>query len=211
MAHSSKISAPWVVIAVLLFLVWPLGLVLLVKKLTVDRSATFKCGNVLFILSIIIIFIGSAYLTASVYQDSHLAIHACILLAGGLWLFILAISIMAKGRRYKKYIDLVVNKSMTSIEYIAAEVGVPYNKAVDDLRKMVSARYFPGAHVSIPRKELYFSQPQHPQAVWDQRNKETKAERPSDKVVSCTGCGANNKVPAGQLTECEYCGSPLGS
>ena len=209
MAHSSKLSAPWVVIAALLFLLWPLGLVLLVKKLTFDRSATFKCGTGLTVLSLMIILLGSAYLSYSVYRESHLSIHASILTAGGIWLFILAMCTAAKARRYRKYIDLVVNHSQTSIEYMAAEVGVPYNKAVDDLRKMVSARYFPGAHVSIPRKELFFSHTQ-PAPVRDWKNDAPAAgSQAANRVVSCKGCGANNKIPAGQLAECEYCGSPL--
>jgi len=208
----SRKRTSWVLIVACLLLIWPLGLVLLVKRLAVDRGATMTCGKPLTLIAYLLTGFGVLYLILSLYQGSGLSVHAGLLVAGGVWLIILANKMIATGNRYRRYIDLIINKSQTSIEYIASVVGVPYMQALDDIKRMVDLGYFPGAFVSVPAKEIRLSGASpvfgFQTAYTAMASPETPPEAPP-RVVLCRNCGANNKVPAWQTAECEYCGSPV--
>ena len=207
MAHSGGKSTPWVVIGILLFVFWPVALILLVKKLAIDRSATIKCGKRLTVLSILLVFIGTAYLSGTLFQGSRFAIHASVLIVGGVWLCIYAYIIKEKSKRYKKYIDLVVNQSITSISRIATEAGVSNTTAICDLKRMISAKYFPGAYIHVPKNEIIFMR--EPFSSLDSHINSIATAQAAPRTISCKSCGANNRIHSEQLAECDYCGSPL--
>ena len=86
---------------------------------------------------------------------------AVVVGGGGIALFVAALQMRATRRRYIKYIDLVANQGKTGIDEIAKAVGVPYDQATADLKKMIAQKYFhsiridteKGAIVSISQIE----------------------------------------------------------
>ena len=209
MIGSGSRSASWVVIGILLFVFWPLAFILLLKKLAIDRSATIKCGRRLTLLSAILIFFSTAYLFGTLFLESRVSVHASVLIVGGVWLCIYAYIVNEKGKRYKKYIDLVVNRSVTSIPAIAVEAGVSNATAISDLKIMIKAQYFPDAYINIPRNEIVFIE--RPLDALDRHMNKIAAAEAAPRTVICRGCGANNRVSGGGHHECDYCGSPLDS
>ena len=205
-------KTPWILIVLCFVIFWPLGIVLLVKRLSVDRSATITCGKPLTGLAYILTGVGIVYLFISISQGSGLTVHAALLIAGGIWLCILAYKTNETGERYRKYIDLIVNKSETSIDYIASQVGVSFPAAVGDLKRMIDLGYFPGAFVNVPAKEIRLAGSDNHLSYRFARAEPAPIQEPPEappRVVSCRSCGANNTVPAWQVVECEYCGTTV--
>ena len=205
MASGTKKGTSWGWIVFWFILFWPVGVFLLFKKLTVDKSATMKGGKVLSIVSFILMGMGAIYLIMAFTEDSSMIAAAIVFGAPGVWLFFKARKTKATGERYKKYISIVINQSQTSIDNIASAVGVTYEVATKDLQKMIDTGYFTGAYIDVTQREIVLaktapqqvSAPSMPSAVQVQ-----------ERVVACGSCGANNRV-TGQIGECEYCGSHL--
>ena len=212
MKRGKSKSTSWVVIVICFIIFWPLGLILLLNKLASDRSATLKYGGALSGVAFILIGIGVVYFIMSYTRGSGFMTHAVMFIIGGIFLFITSRRAKIKGERYKKYIDLVVNQSQTSISYIASAVGVSRVTAASDLESMVNAGYFPGAFVSLARGEIVMRGSLSPHDSQHSAPVQTASQASGPvqpTVVSCKSCGANNKALPGQIVECEYCGSPL--
>jgi len=208
----AKKKTPWLLIVFCFVIFWPLGVILLIKRLAVDRSATITCGKPLTGLAYILSAIGIIYLFVTISQGSGLTVHAALLIAGGIWLSVLAYKTKETGERYRKYIDLIVNNSQTSLDYIASQVGVTFLTAVGDLKRMIDLGYFPGAFVNVPAKEIRLAGSDAQLGFQFARADPVPIQEPPEappRVVSCRSCGANNKVPAWQVIECEYCGTPV--
>ena len=190
----------WIILAFILF--WPVGAVLLFMRLNTDKAATIKSGNTIAIISYILMGLGVFYLLMALYGrggGSILFAIACGI--GGFWINRVAKKTKATGEKYKQYISLVVNESQTSIDTIAALVGVPYEVAVQDLQSMINAGFFTGAYIDLSARVIALAQTQ---VVYQQQSAVIVQER----VVVCSSCGAHNRVIR-QVGECEYCGSPL--
>jgi len=193
----------WGIVVLFLFIFWPIGLILLFKKLATDKSATIKCGRSLTRISYVMIGIGLICLVAMFGGSTGMVGPTIIFLGGGIWVNRIGKRTTITGERYKKYISLIVNQRQTSIDNIAAAVGVPYNVAVADLQKMISSGFFTGAFIDVVNREIVLA------VAAPQVNPMAVATAPQIKVAACGSCGANNRVVVGQLTECEYCGSHL--
>jgi len=202
------ISWVWIVLAFIVF--WPVGIVLLVIRLSSDRSATIKCHKTIMVVSLILIGIGAILLIAAIGEaDEDLFFPAVAFLIGGIVVNFMARKTKKTGARYKQYIALIVNHSQNSLDAIAGMVGVTYEMVIEDLQKMIKAGYFHGGYIDFTQRIIVFA-PSSPQPVW-QTNPAVAAPPapPQIKVVSCGNCGANNRVYTGYSYDCEYCGSPV--
>jgi hypothetical protein len=103
------------------------------------------------------------------------------------------------GMKYKRYVKAVINQGHISIDNIAANVGVPYDTALDDLYQMKEQGYFGGSKIDEKNREIVFEKSQN-----DEPN-----IKEDTKVITCSNCGANNVVFIGRANSCEYCGSPI--
>jgi hypothetical protein len=215
MASNTKKSITWGWIVFWLILFWPVGIFLLFKKQSTDKSATLKNTKTLIIVSYILIFMGILYPLMAftgnleVTDDSMDPVSAGIFMVvlfggGGVLLNIKARKMKITGDRYRKYIALVVNQNQTSISNIASAVGVSYEVAENDLQKMIDDDYFHGAYINVAQREIILAQ------AAPQRDLQTvNATRVQEKITTCGGCGANNRVTIGRIVECEYCGTLL--
>jgi Zn finger protein HypA/HybF involved in hydrogenase expression len=214
--NTGKKPVSWGWIIVCLFLFWPVGLFLLIKRLAVDKSATLSRGKTIMVVSYILMGLGVFYffmvITGNVEETestmsaiSYAFLMLVLFSGGGVLLNWFARKTKRAGERYKKYITLIVNQSQTLIDNIASAVGIPYDLAVKDLQKMIDMGYFIGAYIDVNQREIVLAKTAPPQTL-------TQSASPAipiqEKVVACSNCGANNKV-TGQIGECEYCGSPL--
>jgi hypothetical protein len=194
----------WIIISFILF--WPLGLFLLLRRIAYDRSLTLNDGKTVAIISYLLIGIGFICLAIAVTDDSGLILPAVLFGAGGIWVNRLAKRMTVTGERYKKYILLIANQNQTSIDDIASVVGVSYEEAVADLLKMIETGYFSGAYIA--QRKIVLAHSTTEEYAPPEESTSSPAQ-PQIKVVTCSGCGANNRVIVDQIVECEYCGKPL--
>ena len=211
-----RFQTPWLLIAVCFILFWPLGVILLIKRLAVDRSAAITCGKSLNVIAYILTGVSCVYLFLMIFMKSSFitsfSTHATFLIIGSMLLIFLAHRTEATGERYKKYIDLIINRSETSIDYIASDVGVTNFKAVSDLKAMIDIGYLPGAFVNVPGQRVHLpgSTPaMDPVPASNVFQPPQPSPQQPPTAVTCKSCGANNKMTPGHLAECDYCGSHL--
>ena len=204
MKSTGKRQMSWGLIIFCFIIFWPLGLILLFKRVSDDKSATMKNGQTVARISYILVAVGALYLLMAISNASPYYYAAAAALVGGsIWVKYVSKKMIATGERYKKYIEIIVNQNQTLIDSIASAVGVPYNDAVIDLQKMIDAGYFAGAYIDAVERVIVLTQPAHqPVSV-------SYETQPQERVVTCGSCGANNKITVGQVGECEYCGSHI--
>lgn len=200
MVSNTKKTTSWVWIIFWFVLFWPIGLFLLLRKISADRSVTLKDGQTVAIISYILIGLGVIYLAGD------MPLLAIFLIGAGIWVNYISRKMKLTGERYKKYIVLIVNQSQTSIDNIASIVGLPYEAVMQDLQKMIDAGYFDNAHIDIGKREIVLVQamPQQTSQIFVAQTQEQVQER----LVTCESCGANNRI-LGQIGKCEYCDSLL--
>ncbi|MCQ4865266.1 hypothetical protein [Pseudoflavonifractor phocaeensis] len=222
-------NSSWVPIIVFMLLFWPVGIVLLILKLKNDRSGTMQNGKVVFGIGVFLAVMGVMYLimffsgslTTSGGRPYPLNSFLSLLLffiLGGAALIVVGTRMKKTGLKYRRYINLVVNNRLSSIDKIASGMGCSYDQAVVDLQKMQDDGYFPHALIDfskglfyldgIPRDMGGTADAPHPASP---RPGEGVEAPPAVKVVTCRSCGAQNTVAAGTVCECEYCGSPISS
>lgn len=215
MANTRKNSTSWGWIIFWFILFWPVGLFLLFKKQSIDKSAILKNTKTLFIVSYILVFMGVFYPIMAITgnleetEESMNPVSASIVMVvlfggGGVLLNIKARQMKTMGDRYKKYIAIVINQNQNSVDNIAPAVGVSYEIAVKDLQKMIDTGYFVGAYIDATQREIVLAKTAPQQIAQD-----TVATQTQVTIVTCGSCGANNRVTTGQIAECEYCASPL--
>ena len=203
MANTRRRPTPWGWIILGFIVFWPIGVLLLLNRLAVDKSATLTAstGSGVLIVSYILMGIGAICLIGALAGESGMFAGAVLFGVGGIYVNRLAKKTKCTGELYKKYIALVINQGQTSIDVIASALNVTYDDAVKDLRGMIEKGYFVGAYIDTNLREIVLTKnaPQHEVA--------TAAHAPS-RIVTCCSCGANNRV-VGPTGECEYCGSHL--
>ena len=193
----------WIVVALILF--WPLGLFLLIRRLSSDRTATFKSGRMLKVVYVLLFISGGFML----FSGGFGIFFGLLFIAGGVMVFLQARKGNQRVARYKQYMNLVVNHGQKSVDHIAATLGTESRIVKTELQKMIDLGFFEGAVIDNVTNEIMLAVPQKTgvasaiETVFGS-NEESSTER----VVVCGGCGANNKV-SGNVGNCDYCGSPL--
>ncbi|MDR1978051.1 MAG: hypothetical protein LBQ42_04890 [Synergistaceae bacterium] len=209
-----KKSTSWVWIIVWLIIFWPVGLFLVIKKLANDKSALMsgKTGVLSFVAWFLIVIGGMAF-TGQFVSDTPrdnggAAIVALGMFVGGILLLRKVSKTKKTATKYKKYIDIVVNQNVRSIDYVASSVGLPYDVVINDLQDMINIGYLKDAYIHQGNRKIAFKQPEP--AVYTQTA--TIGQAPAQTVATrCPGCGANNVVSVGRVSECEYCGTPINA
>lgn len=216
MGNTSKKSSSWTVVILLLIFFWPIGLYLLYKKVTGDKTAALQNSKVLNTVGWVFAVLAVIYIFMAVSggMETSDALGAFVFFGAGGALMIYGAKRMKKNsEKLKKYISIVINNNQTSIDNIAAAIPIDYEQAKNDLQKMIDNGYFQGAYIDTANREIVLptnenSQPMNISEDTAPRENENMSQ-PGFKVVICKNCGANNKVIEGTVCECEYCGSPL--
>lgn len=201
----------WIIFWLIIF--WPVGLFLLVKKLLTDKSALMS-GKTWIVSAIgwFFVIIGGMGFIGTVSDVSADGAGGTII---GIAMFVGGVLVLRKASktkktaaRYKKYIDLAMNQNVRGIDNIAASVVLPYDIVVKDLQDMINIGYLEDAYIDQGNCEIVLKRVgpvSYTQAPTNER-----ADTPKI-AVRCSGCGANNVVAVGSVSECEYCGTPINA
>ncbi len=210
---NTKKSLGWGWIIFLLIIFWPIGLILVIRKLATDKKAlmsgkTISLSVVGWILTVfgIIGFIGC--ITDPTATGG--AVMALIFAVGGILLILKARKTKKQAAKYRKYIDVVVNGGEKSVDNIAGAVGLQYEVVIKDLQDMIDIGYLKNAYIHQADREILLKQYAESQIQQTYQQTNQQFSNPiQPKAVRCPGCGANNIISSNEICECEYCGTPL--
>ena len=205
----TKKSPSWVAIILWFIFFWPVGVYLLIKKLTSDKSAALHNSKVLLVVGIIFVIFAFLMITQlfdPTVDKSSTLLGTLFYGGGGAGLIYAAKRLKDTGERYKKFIDIVINQRQTTIENIASQMGLGYDETVKGLQKMIDKGYFNGAYIDQGNHEIVLPNTNIVQSTYNGQNMNNNVQQ---RTVKCPNCGGNNVINVGQVSECEFCGSPI--
>lgn len=116
----------------------------------------------------------------------------------------------AKGQisRFKKYVSILSGQNETNIDNIAAATSQSVDFVKNDLQKMMNKKFFVDAYIDEAANEIVLVKKEN-SVVYNANA--VGGDGAETVAVACKGCGANNRVVKGSVTECEFCGSPVSA
>lgn len=201
-----KKSASWGAITLWLIFFFPVGIFLIIKKVTNEKFSYIKNGKALKNLGIVLICFGAIYLIMSITDD--VAMLTAFFIFGGLGVlsFVKGNQYIKKGNKYNRYVS-IINANNTLIDNIAAAYPTSFEQATEDIQSMLDDGYFMNSYIDLNRRELIM--PQRSVSVNVTVNQNTTRTETQPTSVKCKNCGATNMLVPSTVNECEYCGSPL--
>lgn len=223
MKTNGKISAwySWPVIIIMLCIFWPVGLFLLIKRLSLDKKASLTAGKVVGILGgccYAFAILGIIACSSSGFDSDDVGFILFFAIAG-FALRRVSKKTKKEAESVKQYLAIIVNGHVRQLDSIAATTGKSYDVVRADIQKMINKGYLKNAYINEGTRELVLPDlaPATPTAVPAANNSDyipvqvpavNAPAQPVGRMVSCPCCGANNTI-YGASGECEYCGSPL--
>lgn len=131
---------------------------------------------------------------------------AIFFVLGGLALIIKANKRRKEAERMKQYLSIIVNGNVRSLDEIASTTGKSYDAVRSDVETLINKGYLEEAYINESTREVVL--PEVDMYSNLQKNQSAVSTKVTARVVTCPSCGANNTV-AGDVGECEYCGSSL--
>lgn len=210
--NNKKISNlySWPVIIVALFVFWPVGLFLALRRFSVDKTAVMKSsGKGLKILGIILIVLGAFGIIGSLdpFSVANIVIFL-FFIGGGVVLVNKSKKIQAEGDTIKRYLAIIVNNNIKQLDAISATIGKQYDVVRSDIQKMIDKGFLKNAYINEGTREIVMTVNNNTNNTFFQAQSNVATVQVEVRVVACPCCGANNTV-SGAVGECEYCGTPL--
>ena len=212
-----KKSFSWGIITLLLIFFFPVGIFMIVKKVTTESFNYAKNGKSLKTLGWILLCFAGIYLlmfmTGDLVAEDGGSIVGPILVViflfggGGILSLIKGNQYIKKGAKYNRYVSIINTSSDLFIDNIAAAYPTSFEEAAKDLQSMLDDGYFMNSYIDLNRRELIM--PQKATTSNTIVNQQVAPTKSQPKSVKCQNCGATNTVVPGVVNECEYCGSPL--
>lgn len=203
-----KRSFSWGIIIVMFILFFPVGIWMLVKKMSDEKYNYLKNGKALKTFGWVLFGFGIFYLIMGLAgelktEDGSSVVGGIIIMlvlfcGGGLFMVFKGKQFIKCGAKFSRYVAVVNAGNNTLIDNVAAAYPTTYDKAVSDLQMMIDAGYFLNAYIDLNKREL---------VIPTIGSNLTAGVKP--RVVTCPNCGATNTIVSGAANECEYCGSPL--
>ena len=215
----------WPIIILFIFLCWPVGLFLLIKKLTNDKTAAISAGGkglkVVGIVMTSFAAIGTLGFLVSLTEDGASGDDLAALIVmlffaiGGIALLRKAKKLKKESESIKQYLSIIVNGNVRQLDDIAFTTGQSYDAVHRNVQNMIEKGFLKNAYIDERTREVVLP---NAAPVSPQNDAPTYASTINavstnpvplkTKIVACPCCGANNTI-TGDTGECEYCGSPL--
>lgn len=212
MKENGKVSFiySWPIIILALYLFWPVGILLIIRRVSIDKKFALSVGKLIEITSVCSYVIAALVLLACL-SDGFMSGDMEIILFFGIAGFVLhklARRIKNDADSVKQYLAIIVNEDVRRIDSIATATGKSYDVVKKDLQKMIQKGYLKNACIDESTREIILPTIKYAEVVPMNYATTTTVTKPVSRIVSCPCCGANNIV-VGVARECEYCGSPL--
>ncbi|MDD3192467.1 MAG: hypothetical protein PHE47_01210 [Oscillospiraceae bacterium] len=130
---------------------------------------------------------------------------------------VLGVRLIIKGCKRKKliknYYDYSARLSADpdkSLDLLASSIGATVAAVTKDVSDMIALGFFPGAFLDTAHNRIVMKEDK---PIVTQTNPVAASTTTTQAVkyitVQCRGCGATNKIIAGTVGECEFCGSQI--
>lgn len=202
-----KKSASWGAITLWLIFFFPVGIFLIIKKVTNEKFSYIKNGKALKNLGLVLMCFGAIYLIMSITDDVAMLTAFFIFGSLGVLSFVKGNQYIKKGNKYNRYVFIINANNNTLIDNIAAAYPTSFEQATEDIQSMLDDGYFMNSYIDLNRRELIM--PQRSVSVNITVNQNTTRTETQPTSVKCKNCGATNMLVPSTVNECEYCGSPL--
>lgn len=210
MNEKGKISGlySWPVIILALCIFWPVGIFLIIKRVSIDKKTAMGAGKLIGGIGIASYCIAGIGLVACL-SDGFGSDDIGMILFFGIAGFVLqkvSKKIKRDAEEVKKYLSVIVNGNERQIDVIASSMGRSYDVAKNDIQKLINKGYLKNAYINEGTREVVL--PNSNAHVQTETTANATSSSIATKIVACQCCGANNTV-FGNSGECEYCGSAL--
>ena len=211
MNNNGKVSFwySWPVIILALCFFWPVGVFLIIKRVSTDRKTAMGAGKLIGGLGIASYCIAALGLLVCI-SDGFAGEDVVMILffgAAGFALRKVAKKIKTEAENVKQYLSIIINGNVCQLDTIASTTGKSYDVVHKDVKKMIEKGYLKNAYIDEGSREVVL--PNSAPAPQNTVNATAVNATPvQSKIVACPCCGANNTI-YGDMGECEYCGSPL--
>ena len=198
----------WPVIILVLCLFWPVGVFLIIKRVSKDRKTAMSAGEFIGGLGIASYCIAAIGLLACI-SDGFAGGDVVMILFFGVAGFVLrkiAKKIKTEAENVKQYLSIIVNGNVRQLDMIASATGKSYDVVHDDVQKMIEKGYLKNAYIDEGMREVIL--PNYAPVPQNNVNAAANITQTHPRIAACPCCGANNTI-YGDMGECEYCGSPL--
>jgi hypothetical protein len=141
------------------------------------------------------------------YPDDEVITFVLVLMGIGVALILYGMKTKRSLKRFKSYINIITFENNISLENIAGQTSQSLDFVTKDIEKMIKKKYFANAHIDKKANEI----------ILGKRDIKVTSVQEGNNIfnemisVNCKGCGAANSVQKGLSSECEFCGSTLGS
>lgn len=211
----------WVIVLAFVFF-WPLGVVLLIMRANSSKKNMFDGGTTAKICYIV----GGILVLAGLGSFSGSFFGGLFWTAGGIAVIYYGTQNKKKVERYKKYIDLIANQGVRSLDTISNTLNITYSVTKSDIETLIAKGTFKGARID----ELTRSIELNAIPTMQTNNGMNGADGLSgfigaisgmageagmggngggsstSVVATCPGCGGTMPAFKGATVECDYCG-----
>ena len=199
----------WPVIILALCFFWPVGVFLIIKRVSKDRKTAMAADKLIGGLGIASFCMAALGLLVCI-SDGFAGEDVALILffgAAGFALRKVAKKIKTEAENVKQYLSVIVNGNVRQLDSIASTTGKSYDVVYKDVKNMIDKGYLKNAYIDEGMREVVLANnvPVPQNNVNDAAANATPVQ---SKIVACPCCGANNTI-YGDAGECEYCGSPL--
>lgn len=201
----------WIIFWLIVFS--PVGMFMLISKVANDKSVLIS-GKTRAISTVAWFFIIIGVLGMLTNSKENPALTNVMFLAVtilGIWLLRKRSKLKKTINLYKKYMDMVSNQHIRNIDNISSAVGLTYDTVAKDLQEMINIGYLQDAYINQGTREIILNRQERVVYVRVPAAGVAEQAEPQTKTVRCQGCGANNVVVVGKVSECEYCGTPINA
>lgn len=166
---------------------------------------------------IILIFLGFLAIIGVLAEESGEGVFAALIFCLIIILVGVALIVFSRMRRklindFKTYVRVLSKDPEGSISRLATSLSISESEVKENLRKMIEKQYFSNAYIDQERNRVVIKGSQNNFARNGAQVSSSTASSKKVEYVSmvCKNCGGANKIIRGKVSECDYCGSPIG-
>lgn len=196
---SGRVVPAWPLIIVSLIFMFPVGFVLLMMKLILDSDGYSTLGKVAIGFGVLLLYFGIVepytsygYLPLTTSESWTGTVVGVLLIWYGRRKYLVA-------KLWEQYQDAIFRTDDGSIQDIAKELGLTYEKTKEDIEKLIKHKLLPRSYIDEHDGKLV-----SPLAGMYSTTKKTPK-----KSAKCPNCAGVGTFYIDEQPKCPYCGSPF--
>ena len=195
---TSKSGLSWPIVIILLFLLFPVGAIMLIIKWNSDLDEHSKIptvllsvGGALTVLSAFLFALQALSCETDPFGNwiSYLQSYF-ILLAIGTWILLVGIVVYLKNRSRREWIRLVRDQDIRNLSDLAMLLHTSEEKAAGRIEDLIERGYLEDMCIDYGEMRIF------------------KAGDPDADIFWCADCGASNIIRDSRTHLCRLCGGP---